>query len=359
MQGSYNNQLTFNPGPSQLSPNVIRDIQQLAISGFLSISARTDAFKEVNKSAIEGFREKMSLPSDYHIFYQPSATATMDAILRNCVMRKSFHFVHGVFSELFYEIACEQRLLAIAQKCSWDQPIPFESVKIPSDCELIAVVHSESSTGLIWPHAALQTLRKLYPDILIAIDATSSLGGMSLPWESADLWFASVQKCLGLPSGLALLIVSPCALSKAQQLLKKKGVATSQNFISLAENMKTYETPDTPNMFNIALLAEQMKRWNLVEIESELMQKAKLLYAAKLPWTPYVVAAEWRSPTVLNFIVTSNERWYEVAKAGGMVLGKGYGPLKSSCVRIGNFPAISSVHVKQLLDWLFKMADYL
>lgn len=53
------------------------------------------------------------------------------------------------------------------------------------------------------------------------MDATSTMGGINLPWLEADVWFASVQKCLGIPAGLGVLICSPKALERATQLNKK------------------------------------------------------------------------------------------------------------------------------------------
>lgn len=57
---------------------------------------------EVSRQAIEGLRNKMNIPADYAIFYQASATAAMDTLLRNLVRKKSYHFVYGAFSGLFH-----------------------------------------------------------------------------------------------------------------------------------------------------------------------------------------------------------------------------------------------------------------
>jgi phosphoserine aminotransferase len=54
------------------------------------------------------------------------------------------------------------------------------------------------------------------PDALIAVDATSSMAGVELDWQSADIWFASVQKCFGLPAGMAVMVCSPRALQYAE-----------------------------------------------------------------------------------------------------------------------------------------------
>lgn len=328
-------------------------IHEIADSGFLSVSHRSSAFMEVSRQAIEGLKEKMNLPSDCRVFYQPSATAAMDSLLRNLVFRKSFHFVNGAFASLFYNIAADTGLEAQALTSQWDQAIPWQQAAVEEDIELLAFTHNETSTGGMWPLEDLHRLRKKFPTPLIAADVTSSFGSMKMDWQDADVWFGSVQKCLGLPSGLGFLIVNPRAFEKAMEVIKYKNQIPSwQRFDVLEEKMQSYQTPETPNMLNIALLAKQMANWNLKENDRLLKEKAMMLYQSSLPWEPYIQDPLWHSSTVLNFTVDDPDLWHKAASEGGFVLGKGYGPLKEKCIRIGNFPSTSPEHVQRLLDCL-------
>lgn len=353
MHASSIDLITFNPGPSQLSTKILQAIDEVVSSGFLSRSHRSATFDEVSQQAIEGLRKNMHLPAEYHIFYQPSATVAMDTLLSNLVLKKSYHFTHGAFSNLFFEIACDIGLGAVSFDSPQDQAVAWESAVIPGDIELIAITHNETSTGLMWPRAAIHALRQCYHAPLIAVDVASSFGAMAMDWHDADIWFGSVQKCLGLPSGLGFLIASPRAFEKAKQVRKAgQKIAPWQRFDVLADKMKTYQTPETPNMLNIALLARQMSAWNLTENERLLFQKANLLYSAKLPWKPYVAAEGWRSLTVANFLVDDPVPWHRRAGEAGMVLGQGYGSLNNTCIRIANFPAITSANIQRLLAHL-------
>lgn len=310
---------------------------------------------EVSRQAIEGLREKMRLPADYRIYYQPSSTAAMDTLLRNLVFKKSFHFVNGAFASLFFKTAIDINLEAFSFDSPWDQAVASEKAILPDDTELIAVTHNETSTGSIWPLEKIHQLRLRFPEPLIAVDVTSSFGAMVMNWQDADVWFGSVQKCLGLPAGLGFLIVNPRAFEKAKLVIKaKKGIPAWQRFDVLEEKMQNYQTPETPNMLNIALLARQMTDWSIGEKETALLEKAKILYEASLPWLPYIADLQWRSPTVLNFLVNDPNFWHKIAGQAGIVLGKGYGPLKEKCIRIANFPAISLEHIQNLVDYLSK-----
>lgn len=345
--------ITFNPGPSQLSPKILLAIEDIARSGFLSCSHRSQAFEEVSRKAIEGLREKMGLPADYLIFYQSSGTHAMDTLLRNLVLSQSFHFVLGAFSNLFYTMANSQGLKTTALNCPWEKAVPWSTALIPKEIELIAVTHNETSTGSMWPNSVLSQLKEQYPDILIAIDVTSSFGALKMDWEIGDVWFGSVQKCLGLPPGLGFLIISPRAFEKAKHVNKVKGgIAPWQQFEILHQKMMKYQTPETPNLLNIALLARQMEEWNLVENEKEIREKAAFLYQSFLAWKPYVIDKEWQSVTVLNFVVDNPSEWHQKAQKGNIILGEGYDHLKKSCIRIANFPSTNLKDFKTLLDVL-------
>jgi len=341
--------VTFNPGPSYLTADTLRGIQEIAASGFLSLSHRSDNFSEVSKKAIDGLRKQLRIPNHFRIFYQFSATAAMDTLLRNLVRKKSFHFVHGAFSKLYHSTAEEIGLTALAYEPLWDQAIAWDKVKIDADVELIAITHNETATGLMWPHKELQGIRKAYPSPLIAVDVTSTFGSVNMDWEDADVWFGSVQKCLGLPSGLGYLIVNPRAYEIG---IKAKGLSSWQSFAYLDEKMKLYQTPETPNMMAIALLARKMENWDLAEIEKSRDLKAKLLYEAPLEWKPYVQSKEWRSSTVPNFLVNDSMAWKKKALEANMILGDGYGPLNPIAIRIANFPAINPAHIESLISVL-------
>lgn len=340
--------ISFNPGPSQISPATIQLLHEIVASGFLSLSHRSSAFAEASKNAIEGMRKQMEIPSDYHIFYQPSATVAMDTLLRNVVLKRSFHFVSGVFSERFFQTALSIGLEATKHETLWDVPIDWSQALI-SDCELICLTHSETSTGLMWPHDQMQALHEAYPQTLIAIDVTSTFGALQFEWQKADLWFGSVQKCLGMPSGLGYLIVSPRAFEKS---LMKKDIPSWHRFDVMAKYMKDYFTLETPNTLAIALLGKQMAVWDLKSIEKETQRKAALIYDAKLHWMPFIQDPLWRSLTVTHFLVDEPAKWKKQALESQMILGSGYGPFEPKSIRIANFPSHTYEMLENLLNVL-------
>lgn len=345
------NPITFNPGPSQLSPYILESIKEIVDSGLLSLSHRGSKFKQVCQEAVEGVKKQMQIPPSYDFFFQPSASAAMDTVLRNVVFSQSFHFVNGSFAERFYETAQQIGLSASALQTAWPEPIVWRQAQIPQDIELIAFTHNETSTGSMWPAEEIKLLRQTYPQSLIVGDVASSFGAIKMDWENADIWLGSVQKCVGLPSGLGFIIINAKAMEKAREVLKQKaGIASWQRLDVISKQMKDYQTFETPNMLDIALLAKQMQNWDIKTIEKDLLAKKKILYEAPLPWKPYIQDEKWYSSTVTNFIVDDVKKWHQTAQEAGFILGQGYGKLKDSCIRIGNFPSLSQRMTQELLD---------
>ena len=339
--------ISFNPGPSEISVATRADLVEILASGLLSKSHRGRDVVEVCRAAFDGVARAMHLPQGYRVLYQPSATAAMDTVLANLAGRRSFHFVHGAFSERWLTTAEELEIPCDALRSDGRRAVPWRDAAIAPETDLLAVTHNETATGLMWPAEEISALRRAHPAALLAVDVTSSFGALAMPWTDADVWFASVQKCLGLPAGMALVIAGPRALERAAAA--PAAVPAWRRLTSMAAKMNDAQTAETPNVLAIALLARQMARWDLAAIETATRAKAATIYGAALPWTPHVEHAAWRSLTVANFRVDEPARWTSRATAAGFTLGSGYGPLKPSCVRVANFPAHGAADVERLL----------
>lgn len=342
--------ISFNPGPSQLDEATRAELVELARSDLLSASHRSEAFSAISRSAIDGVHDALGLPRSFQVFYQPSATAAMECLLRNFHPARPFHLVHGAFSKRFCETS--RRLgLAVGELTSpGAEPVRWREAGIPEETDFLAVTHNETSTGLMWPSEELSALRAAFPRALLAVDVTSSLGAVELPWDSADAWFASVQKALGLPAGLGLLCVRREALE--MRLDSCASVAAWQDLRVMLGKMARWQTLETPNVLAIALLARRLERWRAEEVYPLIERKAGLIHCAELPWRTYVSEPAWRSRTIANLEVEQPERWHERARQAGFILGNGYGDQRVSHLRIANFPATTVRDVARLLEIL-------
>jgi phosphoserine aminotransferase len=347
---------TFNPGPSQISDAVKADIATASEQNIIAVSHRSDVFADITREAIVGLRQYFQVPEDYQILFAPSATEAMELIIRNLVARESFHFTNGHFSELFARVSKSFGKTTAIDAAMWGEQNDHAAAVVPKSADIIALTYNETSTGAICPPEIVSNLRQRWADQLLVVDITSVAGCIPIGISAADVWFFSVQKGMGLPSGLGVLFLSPRAMERSK-LLRHAGLF---NFGHMAEKMAQHQTLHTPNVLGIYLLAKQLGRWNqpgASDNYKETRAKAKLLdqfISNHAALSYFVKDKRYRSPTSVCLTAESKviERLDTAAKAHQLVLGAGYGKLEAETCRIATFPALSQDDIKLLISAL-------
>ncbi len=354
--------ITFNPGPSQISPETKDDMRRAMDERILEISHRSAQFSDISRNTISQLRKYLGIPKDYKVFYMSSATACWHSILANGVAQKSFHFINGSFSEKFAKASQALGKKFDENRVELGQQNSVKSVAIEGDCELISLCYNETSTGVMIENQDLKYLRETYRKKLLAVDITSCAGAINAPIEKADVWYFSVQKCFGLPPGLGILIISPEAFERSKVLANEgKNMAGIWQWSFLEKTMisKDHQTPQTPNILNIFLLGEQCKRWNAeggLKAKEKLTQdKAQMIkqWVQSHPQLEFFVSNErYRSTTALTIKSTPEfiEKIHKTCSENKIVMGKGYGDTKSYVFRIANFPSVTKANLETLFD---------
>jgi len=349
--------VNFTPGPSQLYFTVADHVKQALRDGIPSLSHRSKQFEQIYQQVVEGLRQLLDLPADYHVFFTASATEVWERSLQSLVDETSFHYVNGAFSKRYFEIANQ------LQKKSTCVEAPlgagFDSPS-QTNAELICLTHNETSTGVSMPLEFIQQVRASNKDALIIVDAVSSLPYPSLDYTSIDSAFFSVQKAFGLPAGLGVWLVNDRCLAKAEQLQqKRKNTGTYHSLVSLHEHGKKFQTPETPNVLGIYLLSKVIDDFNrrgISILRKEIEYKAAILYQCLSQHAhskPFVSKAGWQSKTVI--VADTGNHTSEISQqlnAQGISPGEGYGSKKATQLRFANFPAHSKEQFELLVDTL-------
>ncbi|MBL7766505.1 MAG: alanine--glyoxylate aminotransferase family protein [Chitinophagaceae bacterium] len=348
----------FTPGPSQLYPTVATHIQSALDEGFCSISHRSRRYESIQQMAEENLRALMNIPDHFHIFFTSSATEIWDRCIENLVNQRSFHFVNGSFSERFYTTALQMGRDAVSLEAPLGKGFhDLHEIHMHEDNELICITHNETSTGVVFDHELISGLRKQYPDALIAVDAVSSVPYGKINFSDIDTLFFSVQKGFGLPAGLGVWICNERCIAKAEsRKAAGKFIGTYHSLPSFLKHSPKHQTPSTPNMLAIYLLAHvsgDMLHTGLSQIEHDTEHKARLIYdfiENRDGFSPFVKDLRDRSQTVVVVeSAISSKTINEFLKPHEMQIGGGYGPLKEQQFRIANFPAVSTADVERLL----------
>ncbi|MFC2005560.1 pyridoxal-phosphate-dependent aminotransferase family protein [Chloroflexota bacterium] len=125
--------------------------------------------------------------------------------------------VNGLFGERMVDNAqrCGAKVIEVAAE--WGRVIEPEAIetalKAQRRVKLLALVHAETSTGVLQPLVEASQLAKQYGAMLL-VDAVTSLGGHDIMVDDwgIDICYSGTQKCLSCPPGLAPFTVNQMAL---------------------------------------------------------------------------------------------------------------------------------------------------
>lgn len=351
--------LSFYPGPSKVYPQSLNFIQEAYDQGIVSINHRSERFEILLKETLESLHEKWNIPADYTIYFISSATEAWEIVAQSLIKSKSMHLYNGAFGKKWAYYTKQINSNALEMAFEVEESLSDFMLRSPNEIlenvDTLCLVQSETSNG-----TGQKIRRKDFTDnddLIIAVDATSSMGGIELDWSEADVWLASVQKCMGIPAGLGIIICSPLALKRAELLGKKDHY---NSILLMEENRKLYQTHYTPNVLGIYLLSRLSQTLpNITEIAKQTNAKMQVWEnfwknEQKFQFDFLVKNPTLRLPTVLALSGTSNkiEEIQEICKHHQIELGKGYGEWKNSSIRIANFPSHTFEDIELLIHLL-------
>jgi phosphoserine aminotransferase len=346
--------LSFYPGPSKVYPEVLGFIQEAFQEGMVSINHRSPRFEKLLKATLDSLHEKWNIPADYTIYFISSATEAWEIVSQSLVEEKSMHLYNGAFGKKWAHYASQIHPESVSHAFDLQASLSDISKNVDfSGIDTLCLVQSETSNG------SGQVIQRsdyaLDPSSILAVDATSSMAGILLPWLEADVWLASVQKCLGIPAGLGLLICSQKALERAEKLQKR---AHYNDILLMEENRKLFQTHYTPNVLSIFVLHKLTQFLpNLTEIHAQTMEKSTRLaefWDTQKGLDFLIKNPALRLPTVLALKgnPTDIQNIKNICLQNQIELGNGYGEWKENTVRIANFPSHTSADFDQLFNTL-------
>ena len=349
---------TFNPGPSAVYPAVRQYLTDAFDEGWLSAPHRSEKVTSLVRQTVADLKTKLNVPQDFTVLFTGSATEGWEILAQSLTPRKSFHVYNGDFGQKWLKYAQAQRPASSGVAFGIDEvpdvaALPFSG----EDTDLVCITQNETSTATQLREGFILNLYNRLGGALLAVDATSSLGGLNLKYIKADVWFASVQKCFGLPAGLGVLILSPRAVAQARLVNDR---AHYNGLPAMLSQMLNFQTNYTPNVLGIYLLGRVLAdREPIKTVHQHLADRAQKLYdffEQATPLQPLITNPEARSTTVIGLKGDAGaiEEIKRKALEAGLYLGGGYGPLKNTSIRIANFPAVPDAAFEALVQFFAK-----
>lgn len=349
--------ISFYPGPSRVHDEIPHYVKDAASLGIMSMNHRSPEFVAMSKKTVALLKKKLSIPKEYTIFFTSSATECWEIIAQSWITDKSYHLYNGSFGQKWHEYTNKIRSGAIGKPFDREIALNPDELKFDGANAVICITQNETSNGTQVSDKAIVGIRKNNPSHLIAIDATSSMAGITLDFKSADIWFASVQKCFGLPAGLGIMVCSPTAIARAKEI---NSTQHYNSVVFMNSMMEKWQTSCTPNVLAIYLLMRVMEKVRPIkEVHKNTISRFK-------EWNSFLQKTNMlrhlvKNKTVHSYTVLPIEsdplsisKIKQNAKRKGFLLGEGYGDLKVTTFRIANFPAIKNVEITKLKHFLSK-----
>ena len=212
-QLNTSNRILMGPGPSDAHPRVLKAMSTPLV-GHLDPEFVT-IMDEIKSMVQQTFLTKN------HLTFVVSApgSAGMETCLVNLLEPgdEALICIHGVFGGRMKDIAERCGAKVITVESDWGQAIDPQAVEDAlktCDPKIVAIVHAETSTGVLQP---LKEISKMTHDAgaLLVVDAVTSYCGTELRVDDwgIDAIYTGTQKCLSAPPGLSPVSFSERAVA--------------------------------------------------------------------------------------------------------------------------------------------------
>lgn len=333
----------FLPGPT--------DVRQEVMAAMIQpmIAHRGSAFEQLFEGLQHGLRPVFKTERPVYIS-SSSATGMMEAAIRCAPRGRILSLVNGAFSERFAHIASMCQRDVDRYDVGWGQihTIPQLDERLSMrKYDVITVVHSETSTGALNDIRAISDCAHRHGAVCL-IDSVSGVGGTELRFDEwkLDYVLTGSQKALALPPGISFAVASAAFIDKANAN-PDRGVYF--DLVELDAYARRNQTPSTPALPLFYALETQLKSIAAEGIEAR-WARHRAMAARTQEWITKIsddtgkrlmniAPLGSQSPTVSTVRLpgdVSSESFTGAVSKKGIVVGNGYGKLKSSTFRIGH-----------------------
>jgi aspartate aminotransferase-like enzyme len=313
------------------------------------IAHRGSAFEQLFERLQRGLRPLFMTDRPVYI-NSSSATGMMESAIRCGPAGRMLCLVNGAFSERFAHIASMCARDVDRYEVAWGQihTIPQLDERLSMrKYAAITVVHSETSTGALNDVRAISDCAHRHGAVCL-VDSVSGFAGAELRFDEwkLDYVLTGSQKALALPPGLSFAVASPSFVDRANAT-SARGVYF--DLVELDAYARRNQTPSTPALSLFYALEFQLKSIAAEGIEAR-WARHRAMAARTQEWLTKIADETGKrvaniaplgsqSPTVSTIKLPGDlpgEAFTAAVAKKGIVVGSGYGKLKTSTFRIGH-----------------------
>ncbi|MGE3959459.1 MAG: alanine--glyoxylate aminotransferase family protein [Vicinamibacterales bacterium] len=207
--------ILLGPGPSLTAPRVMRAMAAPTLSHLDPLMLAL--LDDVRARLLRVFR---AAEGSFACAISGTGTSGMETVVANLVEpgKRVLVVVSGYFGDRLAQMCTRYGATVTRLDVPWGRacdPAALKAALAVTPVDIVAIVHAETSTGVLNPVRELAAVAREH-DALVIVDAVTSFGGHPLEvgaW-GIDAAYSCTQKCLGAPSGLAPVVFGPRALER-------------------------------------------------------------------------------------------------------------------------------------------------
>lgn len=349
----------FTPGPLTTS----RSVKEAML---VDIGSREDAFIDVVREirrrllALGGVRQEDGFEA---ILLQGSGTYAVESVLSSSVpsQGKLLILINGAYGERMLTIANRHRLRSEVLRWAENEITDPETVRLrlEQDPEIthVAVVHCETTTGIVNPVAALGPIVSAARRTFM-VDAMSSFGAIPLSMASdrIDFLVSSANKCIEGVPGFAFVLARKENLQACEPNRRTLSLDLYEQWRGLESNGQFRFTPPTHSILAFAQALREMELEGGVDGRARRYRAnhaALMAGMTALGFRPYlpperqgwiISAFQYPGDPAFDF-----EQFYQQLAARGMIIYPGKLG-RVACFRIGNIGRLGPQDIGALIE---------
>jgi len=350
----------FLPGPTEVHPDILAAVARPMIPH--RGKKMTELLAGMAEPLQQLFRTRRRV-----LVGTCSATGFMEMAVRSGVRQRALSLVSGAFGERFAAIVAASGRDVVRLNVPPGQTIEpdmLDDAISRSEVDAVTLVHSETSTGALAPLEALAQVMRRHPEVLLLVDAVTSLAASPVETDAwgLDFVFTGSQKALALPPGLALGVASERMLDRAKTIPERGAYLDVLAFDQAAAEMQPTNTPALSFYYALDAQLKRIAAEGGVEARwrrHDAMRRRVEAWSAEtgIALLPREGRRSWTVSCLKLPEGKSAKLVVGALKEQGWTIGTGYGALKDSTIRIGHMGDHTLAALDELLALIVQALD--
>ena len=346
----------LNPGPVNVTDRVRQALM------LPDLCHREKEFSDLMAAIRIKLLKTFDIEEEYtSVLVSGSGTAALEMAVSSSLSpgRSMLVIQNGVYGERIVKICDVYKFNRRTVELEWGKPPGLEDIenqlKQNPDIEVVALVHHETTTGLLNPLKKVGELARRYKKIFL-VDCISSLAGDAIDFKSCpiDIAVGTANKCIqGFP-GVSFVLFRKMDLERLNKIPERTLYFNLTGYHKAQEQGGMLFTPAIPAHYALDVALDELIEETVAGRVQRYASAAKFLRNGfKELGLEFLIPEGWRSNCLTGLYLPkemSYEKLHGELKANGFVIYAGQGNLNDNIFRIANMGDITQEEFERFLQ---------